>query len=172
MTKLLESLANNSTTLSSSVIQALQPLFGKETNDALLIALIEVFCAHARVLLHNHTPLEDGSLKLIISGLADKRAKIKTTWTVATCEIITKSADPTAADAPVVLFSNAIAKAFFGVLSEVANNGVQTTQAGTVIGGYAVITTSLGKWMVWKNAPELGSPPRPQRPDSSSIGEI
>jgi Generalcontrol nonderepressible 1 (Gcn1) N-terminal len=161
VTKLLESMANDSTTVSSSVIQALQPLFAKETNDALLIGMIETFCAHISVLLQNNIPLEDKSLKLVVSGLADKRAKIKTAWTVATAEILTESDEPATADAPIVVFSKATAKPLFGVLSEVANNAVQATQTGTVIGGYAVITAALGKWMVWKNAPELGFPSPP-----------
>jgi hypothetical protein len=160
VTELLESLANGSTTLSSSVIQTLQPLFAKETNDALLTGLIEAFCAHIRVLLQNNTPLEGKSVKLVVSGLTDKRAKIKTAWTVATSQIITKFDYPPTADAPIVVFSKATTKPLFGVLGEVANNAVQATQAGTVIGGYAVIIAALGTWMEWTNAQELGfSPP-------------
>jgi hypothetical protein len=156
VTKLLESLANNSTALSSSVIQTLQSLFAKETNDALLTGMIEAFCAHTRVLFRHNTALDDKSLKTVITGLADKRAKIKIAWAVATAEVITKSDDAPTADAPIVVFSKATAKPLFGVLSEVSNNVVQATQTGMVIGGYAVITVALGKWMTWTNAQEPG----------------
>ena len=149
-------MANDSKTLSSSVVQSLQPLFAKETNDALLIAMIESFCAHSRVLLGHNIPLDDKTMKVITVGLADKRPKIKTAWVVATSEIVWKSDQPAYPDAAIVSFSKSIAKPLFAVFREIGNNPVQATQSGTIVGGYATIAASLGKWMVWKNAEQLG----------------
>lgn len=127
--------------------------------------MIEAFCAHAKVLLQHDTPLDDKSMKLVTSGLADKRAKIKTAWAVASSEIIWSSNEPATADSPIVQFSNSIAKPLFAVLSEVSNNAVQAAQSGTIISGYAAIAASLGKWMVWKNADQLGILSRFPQPD-------
>ena len=117
--------------------------------------MIESFCAHSRVLLRHNTPLDDKIMELITAGLADKRPKIKTAWVVATSEIVWKSEDPASPDTAIVPFSKSIAKPLFAVFSEIGNNAVQATQSGTIVGGYATIAASLGKWMVWKNAEQL-----------------
>jgi hypothetical protein len=149
-------LANDSPALSSSIIQSLQPLFAKETNDSLLIAMIEAFCAHARVAIQHATTLDNKTMKLITSGLVDKLVKIKTAWIIATSEIVWKSDEPASPDAPIISFSMAIAKPLFAIVNEVSTNAVQSTQSGTIVGGYAAIAASLGKWMLWKNAEQLG----------------
>jgi hypothetical protein len=162
---------DDSTDLSSPIIQTLQPLFAKETNDVLLTALIDAFCAHITVRLSKKAPLDDKSLKLVASGLADKRAKIKTAWTVGTAHIIIKCKDdPDTAviNTPFIVFSKATIKPLFGVFNEVANNAVQATQAGTVIGGYAAIIAALVKGLQWQDMPDLGFSPGQQRSDSRS----
>jgi len=119
-------------------------------------AMIDALATHQAVLLRNDAAVDDKSLKLVSSGLTDKRSKIKSSWAVAVSGIFWTLDNKPNVNA--ITFSKSIAKNVFTVFNEVANNGVQASQNGTVISGYAISAATLGKWLEWDD-PQLSIHP-------------
>jgi hypothetical protein len=143
------------TTISSLIVQSLQPMFVKETNELAISALIDALMAHQGVLLQNGSAPEDKISKLISSGLTDKRAKVKSGWAVGSSGIIWGANNGAEITPALIAFSKSISKSIFLILNEVASNPVQASQSGSIIAGYAICAASLGRWLQWQN-PQLG----------------
>ena len=146
--RLIELLAKTTHTISPYIVQSIQPLFAKETNDSAISALIDALMTHLGVLLKNDTPVDDKITKLISSGLTDKRSKIKAGWAVAVSGIIWDTSQVNPAS---MSFSKVIAKSLLLVFSEIASNAVQAVQNGTIIAGYAISASTLGRWLEWQD---------------------
>ena len=129
-------------------MQVLQPNFAKETNELALSALIDALSAHQGMLLENDTPADHKTIKLVLSGLTDKRAKVKCVWATAISRIIWDANSTTFA---LITFSKNIAKQLFGVFSEITQNVVQASQNGTVTAGYAICAAAIARWLEWSD---------------------
>lgn len=153
--RVVEGLPKTSSSLSSLIVDSLTAIYAKETNEMAILAMTDAIMTHQAVLFENDTAMDDKVIKLVAAGLADKRSKIKTGWAAAVSHVIwnTKTPNPS-----VVAFSKNIAKNLFGVFSEVAANGVQASQNGTIIGGYAVCAAALGRWSGWQDSQLCMSP--------------
>ena len=145
------------TPISSVIVQSLQPIFAKETNESAVSALIDALMAHQGVLLNSDTAPDDKVSKLIPSGLTDKRVKIKSGWAVATSRMIWNINDGVGITPALITFSKHISKHIFHVFNEVASNAVQASQSGSMTAGYAISAASLGRWLQWQD-PQLGIP--------------
>ena len=130
-------------------------MFAKETNDLAISALIDALMAHQGVLLTNDIAPEDKISKLISSGLTDKRAKIKSSWAVASSGIIWRANNGAEITPSLITFSKSISKSIFLVFNEVVSNPVQASQSGSITAGYAISAASLGRWLQWQD-PQLG----------------
>jgi len=142
--RLIERLSTTSNSISPCIVQSLHPLFAKETNDSAISALIDALMAHLGVVLKNNTSVDDKITKLVLSGLTDKRSKIKATWAVATSAIIWETSQVNSAS---ISFSKVVAKSLFVVFNEIASNAVQAFQNGTIAAGYAISASTLGTWL-------------------------
>lgn len=140
--------------ISPLIVRSLQLLFAKETNELAISALIDALMAHQDILLKNDTAPENTISKLISSGLADKRAKIKSGWAVASSGIIWRANNGAGTTPALVTFSKSISKSLFLLFNEVASNPVQASQSGTITAGYAIGAVSLGRWLQWQD-PQL-----------------
>jgi Generalcontrol nonderepressible 1 (Gcn1) N-terminal len=132
----------------------LVPLFAKETNDAATSALTDAFTAHQAILLANDVSIDEKTQKLVISGLTDKRSKIKAVWAVAVSEIIWE-VDLSSVNPSSIAFSKSIAKHLFSIFNEVTSNAVQSSQNGTITAAYAISAAALGRWLEWQDS-QLG----------------
>jgi len=146
--RVVEGLPKTFGPLSSFVVDSLTTVYTKETNEMAILSLTEAIMTHQAVLLEKDTAMDDKVTKLVTAGLADKRSKIKAGWATAVSHVIwnTKAPNPS-----VLSFSGNIAKNLIGVFSEVAGNGVQASQNGTIIGGYTVCAATLGRWSEWQD---------------------
>jgi hypothetical protein len=124
-------------------------MFGKETNEIAISALVDGLMAHQGVLLENDSAVDDKVSKLVTSGLTDKRSKIKSGWAVAVSGVIW-NIEQNPVNSSVIKFSNSIAKNMFNAFNEAASNAVQASQNGTIITGYAVSAAALGRWLGWQ----------------------
>ena len=110
--------------------------------------------AHQGILLENDTAPEGTISKLISSGLADKRTKIKSSWAVAGSGIIWRANNGAETTPALITFSQSISKSLLLVFNEVASNPVQASQSGIITAGYAIGAASLGRWLQWQD-PQL-----------------
>ena len=149
ISKILESLPKNSTPLSTYIIQSLQPLLAKETSEAAITALIDTLLSHEAVLLASDLQVDDKLLKLVTSGLSEKRAKLKSSWAVAISQLLWNMTIP---NPSILAFSKTIAKPLLSAFNEVSGNAVQASQNGTIISAYAICATALGRWLTWDDA--------------------
>jgi Generalcontrol nonderepressible 1 (Gcn1) N-terminal len=131
-------------------------MFAKETNDQAIISMVDALIAHQGVLLRNNTDVDDKVLKLVSSGLMDKRIKVKSSWAVAVSECIWAVSNLFDVNPSLVSFSTSVAKNLLLVFNEVASNAMQASQNGTLISGYAISAAALGRWFEWQDA-QLGS---------------
>ena len=74
--------------LSMDMANLLSQSLAKETNEIALSALIDSFMTHQTVGLQNNIPMDEKSLKLVNSGLIDKRSRVRTAWAVAVSEVV------------------------------------------------------------------------------------
>jgi hypothetical protein len=153
--RILENMPKVTVKLSSYIVQSLQPLFSKETNELALSATIEALMAHQGTLLSNNFSVEDNVSKSLNAGLIDKRSKIKTSWTISSSEFIWSIENASIVNSSILNCSNNISTSFIAVFNEVASNAVQASQNGTIISGYAVTAATLGRWLDWPD--ELGT---------------
>jgi beta-glucosidase-like glycosyl hydrolase len=153
--RIIERFPQTSVSLSLSIVKSLIPLFSKETNEAAISALTQALATHQRVLLQNDVAIDDTTQKLVISGLTDKRSKIKAGWAVAMSEIIWEC-DITVVNPSSITFSKAIAKHLLNTFSEVTSNTIQSSQSGTITAAYAISAAALGRWLKWQDD-QLGS---------------
>ena len=114
-----------------------------------MMAMIEALTTHEAVLLENGTPVDDKVVKLVSAGLTDKKVKIKASWAIAVSSIIWKARS---ANPALLAFSKKISKNLISVFNEVAANGLQASQNGTVVAGYAICAATLGRWTEWDDS--------------------
>ena len=138
-------------------MQSLHPILSKETNESAILAMTDALMVHQGVLLNKDAALDDKVSKLVLSGLTDKRPKVKSGWAVASSCIIWGVNNGDEISSAVISFSKAITKNTFMAFNEVASNAVQASQTGSLISGYAIAAATLGRWLQWKD-PQLGSP--------------
>ena len=127
---------------------SLTAIFAKETNETAILAMTDALMTHQGVLFEDDIAMDDKVAKLVTAGLSDKRSKIKASWATSVSHIIwnTKTTNPS-----IFAFSKHVSKHLFSVFSEVAVNGVQASQNGTIVGGYAVCAAALGRWSEWQD---------------------
>ena len=107
--------------------------------------------SHEDLLLRRDIPVDDKLLKLVTSGLSDKRIRVKAAWAVATSEIIWHFDEVSDVTSSLSVFLKTVAKNLFDIFNEVANNPVQASQNGTLISAYAISAASLGRWIDWQD---------------------
>jgi hypothetical protein len=93
--------------------------------------------------------MDEKSLRLVNSGLVDKRSRVKTAWALAISDLIwniTSSSTPAAA---ILTFTKYIAKNLLQIFKESTNNPLQALQNGTISSVYAIGAVSLGRWLTW-----------------------
>jgi Generalcontrol nonderepressible 1 (Gcn1) N-terminal len=112
-------------------------------------AMIDALIAHQGMLLEHNVAADENISNLILSGLREKRNKIKTSWVLACSELIWHIDKPSAVNSAIVAFTNNISKSLMAVVSEIAGNPVQASQSGTVVSGYAASAIALGRWLDW-----------------------
>jgi hypothetical protein len=140
--------------ISSFIVESLQAIFPKETNELAISAMTDAIMTHQAVLLEKDIVMEDKVTKLVIAGLSDKRLKVKAGWAVSVSSVIWDAKTVTPA---LIAFSKNVAKGLFNVFNEVANNGLQAIQNGTIAAGYAISAATVGRWFAWQDTP-LGTP--------------
>jgi len=138
--------------LSNVIVLGLHPLFAKETNETALTSLVDAIMAHQTVLLKDDSAVDDKTQKLIVSGVADKRAKVRSAWAVAISQLIWTFDDPDNVNESVIRFSKSLGKQLCAVFHEIASNALQAAQNGFIASGYAISAITLGRWLEWKTA--------------------
>jgi hypothetical protein len=147
--RIVASVPRTLVSVSSYIVQCLHPILSKETNDLAMSAMIDALIAHQGTLLEHNVAADENISNLILSGLTDKRIKIKTSWVVACSDLIWSFDKPSAVNPAIVAFTNNISKSLTAVVSEIAGNPVQASQNGTVVSGYAASAVALGRWLDW-----------------------
>ena len=147
--RVLAALPTTDPHLSTDIANLLAQSMAKETNDIATSALIDSFLVHQSVGLRNDIPMDEKSLRLVNSGLVDKRSRVKTAWALAISDLIwniTSSSTPAAA---ILTFTKYIAKNLLQIFKESTNNPLQALQNGTISSVYAIGAVSLGRWLTW-----------------------
>ena len=148
---MIEALPSNKPDLSNQIVQGLLPLFAKETNELVLSAMIDAFMLHQGVLLKDGSSMDDKLPNLMMSGLSEKRAKVKSAWVVAVSQLIWSVDEPSLATESVIALSKLLCKPLCLTFHEVVANSMQAAQNGTVISGYAISAATLGRWLEWND---------------------
>ena len=147
--RLIEAMSNNRPEVSNLITQALHPLFAKETSEPAISAMIDALMVHQSVLLNEGAALDVKISTLVTSGLSERRNKLKSAWAVSISQVIWNFDDPTKVNQSVIAFSKSLGKPLCAAFHEIASNGVQAAQNGTIISGYAISAAALGRWLDW-----------------------
>jgi Generalcontrol nonderepressible 1 (Gcn1) N-terminal len=145
----------NDALLSSAIIRDLIPLFAKESHELALTAMAEAFSLHAEIVLRQAS-MEDKSSKLILSGLTDKRLRVRSTWAVAVARIIWNITDSNTVTPSLIRVCQLLERPLSAAFNEVASNPVQALQNGSLVSGYAISAAAISRWPTW-SAPELAN---------------
>jgi hypothetical protein len=143
--------------LSMDMANLLSQSLAKETNEIALSALIDSFMTHQTVGLQNNIPMDEKSLKLVNSGLIDKRSRVRTAWAVAVSDVVWNIKYSSTSGSAVLSFSKYIAKNLLHTFKESTSNPLQALQNGTITSAYAISAASLGRWLGWGDD-QLGKP--------------
>jgi hypothetical protein len=132
-------------------------MLAKETNEMAISALIDAFMSHQSITLQNDIPMDEKSLKIVTSGVVDKRSRVRCSWAVAVSDAIWSHTDSSKPSSAMVAFSKAVAKDLLNTVKEYTSNPLQALQNGTISAAYAICAVSLGRWLSWGDN-QLGKP--------------
>jgi hypothetical protein len=135
--------------LSDAVVQGLLPLLSKETSEIGLSSMIDALITHQGILLKEGFSVDDKIQKYIITGLSEKRPKVKSAWAVAVSQLIWNFGEPSHVTSPVISFSKSVSKLLCSTFHEIVVNAIQASQNSAIISGYAISAATLGRWLEW-----------------------
>ena len=135
--------------LSLDIVNRVTQMLAKETNEIAISALIDAFMSHQPVNLKHDVAMDEKSLKLVNSGLVDKRSRVKCSWAVAVSKAIWNNTEHSKPNSAMVAFSKSVAKDLLHMLKEYTSNPLQALQSGNISAAYAIVAVGLGRWLSW-----------------------